>query len=136
MADMLRINGAVVPCIHSTWIQLASVVCDCYSDFTNVLNEFQEISTTMKQPFCRTFAICSGLALLFLTLISASAQQVQRNPIVVYATAHTTTPLAFRDMAPVPWHNVSKVMPEHDRAPFPHQQCARSSDPELKATAG
>jgi hypothetical protein len=64
--------------------------------------------------------MCSGLALLFLAMISASAQQVQRNPIVVHATAHTTTPLAFRDMTPVPWHNASKVMPEHDRAPHPH----------------
>jgi hypothetical protein len=64
--------------------------------------------------------MCSGLALLFLAMISASAQQVQRNPIVVHATAHTTTPLAFRDMTPVPWHNASKVMPEHDRAPYPH----------------
>jgi hypothetical protein len=74
----------------------------------------------MKQRFCRNFAMCSGLALLFLAMISASAQQVQRNPIVVHATAHTTTPLAFRDMTPVPWHNASKVMPEHDRAPHPH----------------
>jgi hypothetical protein len=64
--------------------------------------------------------MCSGLALLFLAMISASAQQLQRNPIVVHATAHTTTPLAFRDMTPVPWHNTSKVMPEHDRAPYPH----------------
>src|SRR3981081_1290687 len=80
----------------------------------------RRISTTMKQRFCGNFAMCSGLALLFLAMISASAQQVQRNPIVVHATAHTTTPLAFRDMTPVPWHNASKVMPEHDRAPFPH----------------
>src|SRR5260370_38430930 len=50
----------------------------------------------------------------------ASAQQVQRNPIVVNATSHTTTPLAFRDMTPVPWHNASKVMPEHGRAPQRH----------------
>ncbi len=64
--------------------------------------------------------MCSGSALLFLAMISASAQQVQRNPIVVHATAHTTTPLAFRDMTPVPWHNASRVMPEHDRAPHPH----------------
>src|SRR5260370_30679892 len=73
----------------------------------------------MKQRFCRTFVMCSGLALLLLAMISASAQQVQRNPIVVHATAHAT-PLAFRDMTPVPWHNASKVMPEHDRAPHPH----------------
>jgi hypothetical protein len=64
--------------------------------------------------------MCSGLAVLLLAVISASAQQVQRNPIVIHATAQATTPLAFRDMTPVPWHNASKVMPEHDRAPYPH----------------
>src|SRR5713226_4263058 len=80
----------------------------------------RRISTTMKQRFCRNIAMCSGSALLFLAIISASAQQVQRNPIVVQATKHITTPLAFRDMTPVPWHNASKVMPEHDRAPQRH----------------
>src|SRR5258708_6083860 len=74
----------------------------------------------MKQQFCRNFRMASGLALLLLRLISASGQQVQRNPIVIHAPAHATTPLAFRDMTPVPWHNASKVMPEHDRAPYPH----------------
>ena len=58
--------------------------------------------------------------LLFLLAPLLAAQQVQRNPIVIHETTHTTTPLAFRDMTPVPWHNASKVMPEHDRAPFPH----------------
>ncbi len=77
--------------------------------------------------------MCSGSALLFLAMISASAQQVQRNPIVVHATAHTTTPLAFRDMTPVPWHNASRVMPEHDRAPHPH---ISSVPPKLNATTG
>src|SRR5260370_36177499 len=61
-----------------------------------------------------------GTFLFLLAPFLASAQQVQRNPIVVHATSHTTTPLAFRDMTPVPWHNASKVMPEHDRAPQPH----------------
>jgi hypothetical protein len=65
--------------------------------------------------------ICKKIGtFLLLAPFLASAQQVQRNPIVVNATAHVTTPLAFRDMTPVPWHNVSKVMPEHDRAPRPH----------------
>ena len=58
--------------------------------------------------------------LLFLLSPFLAAQEVQRNPIVIHETAHTTTPLAFRDMKPVPWRNVSRVMPEHDRAPFPH----------------
>ncbi len=61
-----------------------------------------------------------GAFLFLLAPFLASAQQVQRNPIVVHATSHTTTPLAFRDMTPVPWHNASKVMPEHDRAPQRH----------------
>jgi hypothetical protein len=74
----------------------------------------------MKQRFCRNLAICSGFALLFLSSVSATAQQVQRNPIVVHATNHATTPLAFRDMAPVPWHNASKVMPRPGRAPQRH----------------
>ncbi len=74
----------------------------------------------MKQRFCRNLAICSGFALLFLSPVSAPAQQVQRNPIVVPATNHATTPRAFRDMTPVPWHNASKVMPRPGRAPRPH----------------
>ena len=61
-----------------------------------------------------------GAFLFLLVPFLAPAQQVQRNPIVVQATSHTTTPLAFRDMTPVPWHNASKVMPEHDRAPQRH----------------
>ena len=44
---------------------------------------------------------------------------VQRNPIVIHAT-HATTPLAFRDMPDEGWHNLSKVMIEHDRAPKRH----------------
>src|SRR6266568_2042398 len=45
---------------------------------------------------------------------------VQRNPIVIHDIRHATTGLAFRDMTPVPWHNQSKVMPEHDRSINPH----------------
>jgi hypothetical protein len=45
---------------------------------------------------------------------------VQRNPLVVRESNHVTTTQAFRDMIPEPWHNVSRVMIEHDRAPFPH----------------
>jgi hypothetical protein len=74
----------------------------------------------MKQRFYRKLAICSGFALLFLSPGPASAQQVQRNPIVVHATNHATTPRALRDMAPVPWRNASKVMPRPRRAPRPH----------------
>ncbi len=74
----------------------------------------------MKQRFYRNLAICSGFALLFMSPVSAPAQQVQRNPIVVHATNHATTPRAFRDMTPVPWHNASKVMPPPRRAPQPH----------------
>jgi hypothetical protein len=77
-------------------------------------------NTIMKQRFDRNLAICSGFALLFLSPGSAAAQQVQRNPIVVHATNHVTTPRAFRDMTPVPWPNASKVMPRPGRAPRPH----------------
>jgi hypothetical protein len=68
----------------------------------------------------KSLAICTGLALMVPAMLLAQEVNVQRNPIVVQATAHTTTPLAFRDMTPVPWHNLSKVMPEHDRAPHRH----------------
>src|SRR5258707_5709596 len=69
---------------------------------------------------CRSLATCSGLALLLPSLLSAQARiPVQRNPIVTEAK-HSTTTLAFRDMVDVGWHNVSKVMPEHDRAPKRH----------------
>jgi hypothetical protein len=44
---------------------------------------------------------------------------VQRNPIIIHST-HTTTVLALRDMPDVGWHNVSKVMIEHDHAPYRH----------------
>src|SRR3981081_3038328 len=61
-----------------------------------------------------------GTFLFLLAPFLASAQQVQRNPLVVNATAHVPTPFAFRDIPTVRCHNVSKVMPEHDRAPRPH----------------
>jgi len=51
---------------------------------------------------------------------SAVAQEtVQKNPIVVQAR-HAETSLAFRDLPDVGWHNISKVMPEHDRALTSH----------------
>ena len=51
--------------------------------------------------------------------VSLQAQEMQGNPTVTHA-AHVTTVVPLRDMAPVPWHNLSKVMPEHDRAPVAH----------------
>jgi hypothetical protein len=62
------------------------------------------------------------LSALLFTPAFISAQEgftVQRNPIVTEAR-HTTTTVAFRDMVDVGWHNVSKVMPEHDRSLNPH----------------
>lgn len=65
-----------------------------------------------------------SILLLTMAMVAAAsfaiqAQEVQRNPIIVHA-AHITTAVPLRDMAPVPWHNLSKVMPEHDRAPKSH----------------
>src|SRR5437660_3293860 len=74
-----------------------------------------------------------GAILFLVTPFVASAQQVQRNPTVVHETAHTTTPLAFRDMKPVPWHNASKVMVEHDRSPVRH--IGNMPDPLVRETA-
>src|ERR1700694_3275439 len=121
MADMRRINRRCYP-LHPLNLDPTCLCCLrlLFPTSPTCSMTLRRISTTMKQRFCRNFAMCWGLALLFLAMISASAQQVQRSPIVVHATAHTTTPLAFRDMTPVPWHNASKVMPEHDRAPYPH----------------
>jgi len=58
----------------------------------------------------------AGTLLLCVLPYLASAQDVpvQRNPIVTHATPVTTTQ-ALRDMKEVPWHNVTKVMPEHRR---------------------
>lgn len=75
----------------------------------------------MKQRFT-VLSLLAALAVVACVTGTALAQgpiPVQRNPIVIHST-HTTTPLAFRDMADVGWHNVSKVMIEHDRAPFRH----------------
>ena len=76
----------------------------------------------IKQPFSSRSVICSGLVVGLVSLVSASepTAKVQTNPIVVEATSHMTTPQAFRDMTPVPWHNASKVMVEHDRSPMRH----------------
>ena len=41
--------------------------------------------------------------------VLASAERVQTNPTVTHAT-HVTTTQALRDMKPVPWHNLSKVI--------------------------
>jgi hypothetical protein len=67
-------------------------------------------------------ATCLVAAGLTLALGSASGQEVgvQRNPIVIHATAHTTTLQPLREMTPEPWHNLGRVMIEHDRAPFRH----------------
>ncbi|HEV2381143.1 MAG TPA: hypothetical protein VG206_15285 [Terriglobia bacterium] len=79
-----------------------------------------------------------------LTARRSAAQDVpvQRNPIVTQDVKHVTTGLAFRDMAPVPWHNQSKVMPEHDRSINPHVSNEPDSVtqtlllPEVSTTAG
>ena len=64
----------------------------------------------------------SLFCLVMLTAKQSPAQSapVQRNPIVIRDIQHVTTSLAFREMTPVPWHNQSKVMPEHDRSINPH----------------
>jgi hypothetical protein len=68
--------------------------------------------------FWGKLAMCAAPALLLLSL-SASAQEVQSNPIVKQAR-NATTPLAVRDMKPEPWHNLTKVMPDfEENAPFP-----------------
>lgn len=62
----------------------------------------------------------AGTLLLCVLPYLASAQEVvQRDPIVTHAIPVTTTQ-AFRDMKEVPWHNVSKVMPEHKRSGGAH----------------
>jgi hypothetical protein len=69
----------------------------------------------MKQPFSAFshLAALAGVACLASTSFSQNVP-VQRNPIVMHANPVTTTQ-ALRDMKEVPWHNVSKVMPEHKR---------------------
>jgi hypothetical protein len=89
------------------------------------LPELQKIcegKTIKMDQFCRKIATCLGMPLLTLALVSASGQEVnvQRNPIVIHATAHTTTQQPLREMTPEPWHNLGRVMIEHDRAPFRH----------------
>src|SRR5260370_24143147 len=58
-----------------------------------------------------------GTFLFLLAPFLASSQQLQRNPIVIHATHHPTTPLPFRHMTPLPTHLASNVMPEHDHPP-------------------
>ncbi|MCU1300295.1 MAG: hypothetical protein JWQ87_579, partial [Candidatus Sulfotelmatobacter sp.] len=52
--------------------------------------------------------------------------KVQKNPVVTTAT-HVTTTQALRDMKAEPWHNVSKVMPEHKR--YGGQHISNQPDP-------
>ena len=68
---------------------------------------------------CGSLATCASLALLVPAMLVGQEAKVQTSPIVIHSS-HTTTPLAFRDMADVGWHNVSKLMIEHDRAPYRH----------------
>src|SRR5580700_2033564 len=74
----------------------------------------------MKQRFTALsfLAALTGMACLAGTSFSQDVQ-VQRNPIVTHANPVTTTQ-AFRDMIDVPWHNATKVMPEHRRYAPPH----------------
>jgi hypothetical protein len=48
-----------------------------------------------------------------------SAEEIQTHPIVTHARG-VTTKVPIRDMPDVPWHNVNKVMPEHDKSPVIH----------------
>jgi hypothetical protein len=73
----------------------------------------------MKQRFTALSLLAAFSALCCASAAVAQEESVQRNPIVVQAR-HTTTAIAFRDMVDVGWHNISKVMPEHDRALSPH----------------
>src|SRR5216684_2797260 len=76
----------------------------------------------MKQRIS-AFSFLAALTVAASSIGAAFSQDdvpVQRNPVVVHDTNHLTTTQAFRDMTPEPWHNVSKVMIEHDRAPYPH----------------
>lgn len=67
--------------------------------------------------------LCLLAAFAALTCLTGSAiaqdVPVQRNPTIIHST-HATTTQAFRDMVDVGWHNTSKVMIEHDRAPYRH----------------
>src|SRR5262245_48603777 len=67
--------------------------------------------------FCPSALLIASMAI---PKSSAVAQELQRNPIVMHERNHVTTPVPFREMTPVPWHNLSRVMPEHDRAPQRH----------------
>ncbi len=66
-----------------------------------------------------TFAALAALACLPGSAAGQSGIPVQRNPIVIHAT-HATTTMPFRDLPDVGWHNATKVMVEHDGAPFHH----------------
>jgi hypothetical protein len=75
----------------------------------------------MKQRIT-ALSLLTALLVVASLAVTAFSQEVavQRNPVVVHDTNHLTTSLALRDMTPEPWHNVSKVMPEHRRFAPPH----------------
>src|SRR5215471_9132318 len=66
------------------------------------------------------FSLAAGLIGIAVSALPLQGQDIQTNPIVKHEKNHVTTVIPFREMTPVPWHNLSKVMPEHDRAPFQH----------------
>jgi len=80
----------------------------------------------MKSRFASLSLLAALSALCYTGAAVAQEEQVQTNPIVVVGR-HTTTTIPFRDMVDVGWHNLSKVMPEHDRAPHPHISSAPDS---------
>lgn len=72
----------------------------------------------------KRFTVLSPLAALTAVIcltgsVLAQDVPVQTNPIIIHST-HATTTQALRDMVDVGWHNTSKIMIEHDRAPFRH----------------
>jgi hypothetical protein len=75
----------------------------------------------MKQRLAAisTFAALATVAFVPGSTLAQDTVPVQRNPIVIHAT-HATTTVPFRDLPDVGWHNMTKVMVEHDRAPYRH----------------
>jgi len=67
-----------------------------------------------RQSRLQVLAVLVSVAFLVGTLSAAT------HPIVTHAQ-HVTTTVPMRDMADVPLHNVSRVMPEHDEAPIVHR---------------
>src|SRR5437899_8509440 len=80
-----------------------------------------ELETSMRIGSISRLSLAASLVgMLAAPILPAGAQDVQTEPIVMHETNHVTTTIPFREMTPVPWHNLSRVMPEHDRAPFRH----------------